>query len=280
VHGIYYTSLSKYLKRYPCVRKEHFHDFYSILLFNRGHSFIRINNNSFEVNPGTICLVAPNQLHSFEEFRDVGGTAILFCQDFYVEEFSFVRLLNIFSYTSSINGHINNPCISLSDSDFESITSLSRSIETEYEKYTPSNNSSPIIRSLLNVLLLKFAGLYGEKTDRKVNGEHSLIHELSRMVDFHFVNEHQIGFYTSAFNISEKQLNDICNRHFSCGLKKILTDRLMQEARKLLMSSGMTVAEISYKLHFDDNSYFNKVFKRQIGLTPKRFREIHRKLVP
>jgi AraC family transcriptional regulator, transcriptional activator of pobA len=57
-------------------------------------------------------------------------------------------------------------------------------------------------------------------------------------------------------------------------------DRLMQEARILLISTEMSISEISYKLNYDDNSYFNKVFKKETGLTPKRFRDIHKKLVP
>src|SRR5659263_700847 len=76
------------------------------------------------------------------------------------------------------------------------------------------------------------------------------------MVDSYFIKEQQLGFYTSAFNISESQLNDICNKHFKCGLKKILKNRLMQEARKLLLSSDLSVSEIAYKLNFEDNSYF------------------------
>lgn len=54
----------------------------------------------------------------------------------------------------------------------------------------------------------------------------------------------------------------------------------MQEARKLLLSSELSVAEIAYKLNFEDNSYFNKVFKNKIGLTPRRFREMHKRLLP
>jgi AraC-like DNA-binding protein len=54
----------------------------------------------------------------------------------------------------------------------------------------------------------------------------------------------------------------------------------MQEARKLLLSSELSVSEIAYKLNFEDNSYFNKVFKNKTGLTPKRFRDIHKKFVP
>jgi AraC-like DNA-binding protein len=280
VHGIYYNSIAKFLSLYPFVKNQHYHDFYSILLIVKGNSFISINNNVYTVQPQTVCLIAPNQMHSFADQVDVEGIIFFFCQDFYVEEFSFIRLLNVFSYTSQVDGNVYNPCIYLSDQEFRSLNDLIKSIKLEYESCTPANNSAIIIRSLLNIMLLKLSGLYEAKSGKSNKGDSILIHTLSQLVDSCFIREQHIGFYASAFNISEKHLNDICNRHFSCGLKKILQDRLMQEARKLLLSSELSVAEIAYKLNFEDNSYFNKVFKNKTKLTPGRFREMHKKLIP
>ncbi len=280
VHGIYFNSFVRFLNLYCFIRKEHAHDFYSVILFTRGNGSIIINSNAYTVQPQTICLVAPDQMHSFEGLGDVEGIIFFFCQDFYVEEFSFIRLLNVFSYTSQLDLNICNPCITLTDTEYCSVTSTINSIQQEYESYTSTNNSAVIIRSHLNIMLLKLSALYEAKSRKSNINDSILIHSLSKMVDSYFIQEQQLGFYTSAFNISESQLNDICNRHFNCGLKKILQNRLMQEARKLLLSSELSVSEIAYKLNFEDNSYFNKVFKNKIGLTPKRFRDIHKNLVP
>jgi AraC family transcriptional regulator, transcriptional activator of pobA len=279
VHGVYYNSLDRYLNIYPFIKKDHFHDFYTVILFTGGKGSLMVNSNSYEVQNQSVCLIAPNQVHSFEGLDGMEGIVFFFCQDFYVEEFSFVRLLNVFSCTSQITGEICKPCIDLSEKEVSHVNDLLKSISNEYE-YSSSNNSAIIIRSLLNILLLRVSELFDAKSSASVKSDSIFIHELSHLVDSYFIREHNIGFYTSAFNVTEKQLNDTCNRHFNCGLKKILTDRLMQEARKLLMSSEFSVSEISYKLNFEDNSYFNKVFKKQIGLTPKRFRDIHKKLVP
>ena len=280
VHGIYFNSFVKFLNLYCLIRQEHAYDFYSVILFTKGNGSIKISNDSYAVQPQTICLVAPNQLHSFEGLKDVEGIIFFFCQDFYVEEFSFVRLLNTFSYTSQLDRNNGNSCISLSDTEFSSVTSTINSIQQEYEAYTPSNNSAVIIRSHLNIMLLKLSAMYEARSGKSKTNDSILIHSLSHMVDSYFIKEQQLGFYTSAFNISESQLNDICNKHFNCGLKKILQNRLMQEARKLLLSTDLSISEIAYKLNFEDNSYFNKVFKSKTGLTPKRFRDIHKKLVP
>ncbi len=280
VHGVYYNSIARYLSLYPFIKKEHIHDFYTVLLFTKGNGTITVNNDRYLVQPRTICLIAPCQIHSFEGLEETEGIIFFFCQDFYVEEFSYIRLLDVFSCTSKVPENICNPCLNLSEKSFSQVTGIIKSIEQEYEDPASSVNSAIIIRSLLNIMLLKISELYDSRSEKSNKSNRVFIHELSSLVDSYFIKEHHIGFYTSAFNISEKQLNDICNDHFNCGLKKILQDRLVQEARKLLMSTELSVSEISYKLNFDDNSYFNKVFKKQTGLTPKRFRNLHKKLVP
>ena len=280
VHGIYFNTFVKFLNLYCFIRKDHAHDFYSVILFTKGTGRIKINNENYPVHPKTICIIGPNQMHSFEGLEDVEGIIFFFCQDFYVEEFSFIRLLNVYSYTSQVGTDVCNPCIALSDKEFSPVISTLNSIESEYESYSPFNNSAVIIRSLLNIMLLKLTELYEAKSGKSNNNDSILIHSLSQMVESYFIQEQHLGFYTSAFSISESHLNDICNKHFNCGLKKILQNRLMQEARKLLLSSDLSVSEIAYKLNFQDNSYFNRVFKSKTGLTPKRFRDIHKKLVP
>lgn len=279
-HGFYFKPLTKYLNLYPFIRKRHAHDFYTFILFTQGSGTIEINSNNYHVQPQSICLISSNQTHSFENLVDAEGIIFFFCQDFYVEEFSFIRLLNVFSYTSQTATKICNPCVPLKSNEIEPILSTLNSIQTEYDLYSPTNNSAVIIRSLLNILLLKITQLFAEKSGKSDRNDSIIIHSLSHLVDSYFIQEQQLSFYTSAFNISESQLNEICNRHFNSGLKKILQNRLMQEARKLLMSSDLSISEIAFKLNFEDNSYFCKVFKSKTGLTPKRFRDIHKRLVP
>jgi AraC family transcriptional regulator, transcriptional activator of pobA len=280
IHGIYFNTISGYLNRYPFIKKDHSHDFFSLLLFTQGKGTIRINNNDYPVLPQSLSLISANQMHSFTNLGDADGIIFFFCQDFYVKEFSFIRLLNAFSYTHQLGPNCCKPCMALSDAEFISLKSIIDSIGHEYESYTTDNNSAVIICSLLNIILLKLTDLYHAKSGN-INGNNSIIiHSLSGLVDSNFIQEQQIGFYASALNISETLLNELCKRHFNHGLKKILQSRLMQEARKLLLSSELSVSEIGYKLNFRDNSYFNKAFKNQTGITPKSFREMHKKLLP
>ena len=49
-------------------------------------------------------------------------------------------------------------------------------------------------------------------------------------------------------------------------------ERTMDEARKLLSETAMSIAEISYKLTFNEPTNFTKFFKSFEGVTPKQYR--------
>jgi AraC family transcriptional activator of pobA len=280
VYGIYNDSITNYFIQSPFIRKQHSHDFYTIMLVTKGEGEISINHNRYSVKANSVCLIASGQTHEFINTENIEGRILHFCQDFYVEEFSFLRLLNIFAFTSQTENQLNSPYLELSGDDFKSITEIIEPIIKEYTNYKPENNSVIIMRSFLNILLLKLSELFEKKSGRTFNDETIIVHKLTHLVDKYFIKEHNVAFYAAAFNISERQLNTICKNHFNSGLKIILTDRLMQEARKLILFSELSVAEISYKLNFEDNSYFNKVFRNKTGITPKKFRDLHKRLVP
>lgn len=45
------------------------------------------------------------------------------------------------------------------------------------------------------------------------------------------------------------------------------------EAQLLLTDVSLTISEVSYRLNFDDKSYFTRVFKKKTGKTPVEFRK-------
>ena len=47
----------------------------------------------------------------------------------------------------------------------------------------------------------------------------------------------------------------------------------IDKSRILLSSDRLTIAEISGLVGFADQSYFNKVFRRLTGTTPKQYRQ-------
>lgn len=51
-----------------------------------------------------------------------------------------------------------------------------------------------------------------------------------------------------------------------------LTDHRLKKARQYLLETPLTVAEISIKVGYRDNSYFGKIFRKHFGMTPNEYR--------
>lgn len=91
----------------------------------------------------------------------------------------------------------------------------------------------------------------------------------------------------SSYTLSIEELSDVLgiNRSYlysifrdNCGMspKNYLTQFRMQQAKNLLVDTDLSIKSISYSVGYEDNMYFSKVFKGTTGLTPSRYRTLHR----
>jgi len=48
---------------------------------------------------------------------------------------------------------------------------------------------------------------------------------------------------------------------------------LIESAKKLLLASDATIAEVAYQLGFEYPNYFARLFKKKVGLTPTQYRQ-------
>ena len=55
----------------------------------------------------------------------------------------------------------------------------------------------------------------------------------------------------------------------------LIRERVILEAKRLLINLDLMVSEIADKLNFDDQSYFIKFFKKYEGITPEKFRKLN-----
>jgi AraC-like DNA-binding protein len=52
----------------------------------------------------------------------------------------------------------------------------------------------------------------------------------------------------------------------------LIIERLILEAKRLLLFSDLSNKEVAFKLNYEDPSYFTRIFRRKTGLTPTEFR--------
>jgi len=81
--------------------------------------------------------------------------------------------------------------------------------------------------------------------------------------------------YAAMLFVTPNHLNVLSRDLLGRSAGEVIRDRVLLEAKRLLTNAGMTGAQIAGELNFQDNSYFNRFFKKYEGVTPEEFRRKH-----
>lgn len=133
------------------------------------------------------------------------------------------------------------------------------------------------IENLLRVLLVYVRRLVVESasTDCSVGRDRRLFLEFRGMVEKQYGAQRSIAEFARALNCSHSRLNRVCRIFTGGSAGTMLHGRVTIEAKRQLIYTAASAAEIAYRLGFQDPSYFSRFFKRQTGLTPGMFRKQH-----
>lgn len=73
-------------------------------------------------------------------------------------------------------------------------------------------------------------------------------------------------------HISESHFRRVFKNCFGAAPTEYICNQRINKAKKLLQSNTYSVYEISQMLGYDDPSYFSKVFKKQTGISPGKYK--------
>ncbi len=84
--------------------------------------------------------------------------------------------------------------------------------------------------------------------------------------------ELRVGKLAKQLHTTRAALSKSFERQFKVPLKRYMQDSATHRAKKMLLNPDLTVAEIAFSLGYKDPAYFQRVFKKEVGLTPLSYR--------
>lgn len=98
------------------------------------------------------------------------------------------------------------------------------------------------------------------------------IERLRQLIEDNFHETRHLTDYANWLNMTPDRLNEHCKRITGQTAGSMVRQRLLIEAKRQLVYSGLSVSEIAYDLNFSDPSYFSRFFRKATGVTPQQFR--------
>ena len=97
--------------------------------------------------------------------------------------------------------------------------------------------------------------------------------EIKKVIKNHFMKDIGLEDIAERVCLTPSYVSFIFKKETGSNLVKYLTDYRMKKARELLESSNMKIIDVGKACGYQNQSYFNKLFKNYYGITPKQFRE-------
>ena len=166
------------------------------------------------------------------------------------------------------------PVVQLNDEQSSEIQQLFAEINAELLE--EDSNLEEMLRLLLKKIIIKSTRIWKGAHDlqnEESRQELEFLRKFSQLVEWNFLTKHTVAAYADILNITPKLLNKRISRFSKDTPNDLIKQRIILEAQRILAHTQLSVKEISYKLGYDDPSYFIRLFTKQTGLSPQGFRK-------
>ncbi|MBS1604536.1 MAG: AraC family transcriptional regulator [Bacteroidetes bacterium] len=240
------------------------------IAWNRGETQqVTIDNVEYPFPSNTILCLMVNEAFHFEDPRSI--VAWQFNREFYciVNHDKEVSCVGFLFY-----GSAQKMFIRLTGPDQEKIASLMQVFVDELEM--KDHIQGEMLQVMLKRLIIIVTRLAKEQyiNEDELPGEKlDTIRRYNFLVEQNFRRQHQVKFYAEQLNKSPKTLSNLFALYNHKSPLAIIQERIIQEARRLLVYTDKTAKEIAYYLGFEDAGHFSKFFKKQTGQSPSDFKK-------
>ena len=89
----------------------------------------------------------------------------------------------------------------------------------------------------------------------------------------HWHREVSLSELARSVNLGPSRLSHLIRDHANTSIRDFVRRRRIAEAAKLLLTTHQRISEIGYAVGFADISNFNHAFRRELGVSPRAWRE-------
>lgn len=259
-------SVSSY-DRFEREGEPHVLDFYDILLVTRGRGQFRLDHECHAIEPGTVFFTRPGEVRQWRTTGPLDGACIFFRGEFALEAFSDPRFLERFAFFRP-----DRPSAALTLDPRERRAYLAAFSTMIRELAALPADAGHALRAVLYDVLVHLHRAYTARHCERQQRDEGVVSSFRELVERDFRRRHRVAAYAAAMGLSPGHLGALCRASLQKSPGQYIRERLLLEARRLLLYTDRTSADIAYALGFDDPSYFVRFFKRETGISPIRYR--------
>ncbi|MEW4923145.1 helix-turn-helix domain-containing protein [Algibacter sp. 2305UL17-15] len=243
-------------------------DLYTFIRTNDFKAEIVVDSIPYTIEPNSILVLTTVQYFRFTAGKDL--VVYQFNREFYCikdhdQEVSCAGLLFF--------GNVHIPILELDVDESRKFKILHDVFLDELE--TEDTIQAEMLRMLMARFIIISTRLLKAKegfVETAKNTKIDLLREFNMLVETHFKNEHSVSFYAEQLFKSPKTLSNTFAKLNRSPLQ-IIHERIVLEAKRLLIYTDKSAKEIAYEVGFEDASHLSRLFKKHTTLSPSEFKK-------
>ncbi len=241
------------------------------IIYEQGSADLKINMRDYHIEAPAVLLVLNDQIYqSAGQSEDLRSKVILMSRSF--SDSLFANSGEILPLKSSI---MKNPVMKIENEEnvfgqfFQLLQNIAASPRQEFK-----------IESARHLTLSMFYGYSHLKHEvNEVKSTNSRQEEIftkfTELLERHHKKEREIAFYADKMCITSKHLSQVIKDYTGKTALGLIEEYVISEAKSMLLSTTMSIQQISDELNFPSQSVFGKYFKRVAGISPSEYRNRH-----
>lgn len=231
-----------------------------------GEATVCINFETYHLSRGSFIILAPKTMFLCEE----GDYSENFLADYISFSLDFVRDIRLSHIIYDIKKTLY---LVLDEKEIAWVIKIYESLKERYRS-TDHPYRREVSQYMLLTAIYDFSIIYEkylpESNDVKPNSHSDKFFDLL----FRYYRKYrQVGFYADKLGLTPKYLSKIIKNETGRSVQDWIFQLIIFEAKSLLRSTQMNVAEMADYFNYPDATSFGKFFKKQVEQTPSAYRK-------
>jgi AraC family transcriptional activator of pobA len=154
------------------------------------------------------------------------------------------------------------------------ITTMVQMFDAALQEFNSGNTAAEMaIYSYTGLVTVNVTRLLAQQADcAKNTAAQRLMRKFSYLVEDQFFTGQGLEHYARILGVTSTHLTRVCQQLNGQSASHFIQDRIISEARRLLLISNRKVQDIAEDLGFRSAAYFTRFFSTRLGMSPKEFR--------
>lgn len=255
----------------------HSHRGTEILLIHQGKGTIIVNNMSYDIKPGMLCIFQPYQLHQVQlEYPDqqVFKRSIVTYEPAIFESY-FAHWPTLHAFYNHINSSkLTSPCI-YGINDHDELTTVWHNMQLRITTLSDPERMEECSLFLLSLIRSLKPIWYKQQTQTlptRTRKFHQIEHILA-WIEKHYTHPFRLNDIAKELHLSPYYISHLFKEATDMSLTEYIVTRRVNQAIILLTTTEKPISIIAEEIGITNVSYFCKFFKSHTGTTPLQYRK-------